>query len=537
MRLSGLGLTVLVVVALSSCARPHRSEGIPRSPRTLVLHDETGPHGWLGEFYALSAGHLASRFGTWESLPARRYRPGDMKRFDAVIYVGSTYEEPLPDAFLDDVLSGRRPVLWVQGNLWQLARRQPRFASTYGFRTLVYQLGGVSEVQYKGETLRRMPGNDDGVTSVIDVDPGRAKVLGEVFGPDGEPVPWAVRARHLTYVADNPFTFVDENDRYLAFADLLFDLLAPGTPERHRALVRLEDVSPVSRPEEVRAAVDVLAAAGVPFSISVTPTFVDPRGLYRAGGPGTTTLAEVPQLVEVLRQALAKGGTLVLHGGTHQYGSRPNPYTGTSVDDFEFWGARMGAGAEVVLTGPVPEDSPEWAADRVRRALREFDRAGLPRPHIFEFPHYTASGRAARAIAPLVGAAYHRGLYFAGALSGADRDSSRQIGQIFPYEGRDVYGFSMIPENCGPFRPVATAKDPARTVDDVLHCARLNLVVRDGWASFYYHPRLGAGPLRRIVEGVQRLGYTFVAPPVAVPSQRGAALPGVRASVEGRPAR
>ena len=52
----------------------------------------------------------------------------------------------------------------------------------------------------------------------------------------------AVRARNLTWLADNPFTFVNEEDRYLAFADLLFDVLAPRTPERHRALVRIEDV-------------------------------------------------------------------------------------------------------------------------------------------------------------------------------------------------------------------------------------------------------------------------------------------------------
>ncbi|HSM92858.1 MAG TPA: DUF2334 domain-containing protein [Anaeromyxobacteraceae bacterium] len=517
MRSLPLAHAVLLVAALSACVAPRQRPAAAASRRTLVLYDETGPHGWLGELYALSTGHLASHFGAWEARPARRYRAGDQDRFDALVYVGSTYEEPLPDALLDDVLGGSRPVVWVQGNLWQLARRSPGFGAAYGFEPVAAEIGGASEVRYKGERLGRATSGVAGIASFATVRADRFEVLGEAVAADGRRVPWAVRAGHLTYLADNPFTFVDEEDRYLAFADLLFDALAPGTPERHRALVRLEDVSPVARPEDVRAAVDVLAAAGVPFSVGVTPLFVDPKGLYRPGGAGTTALAEAPALVEALRYAVAKGGTLVLHGATHQHGSRPNPYSGTSVDDFEFWTARAGPGAQVILTGPVPGDSAEWAAERVRGALREFDRAGLPRPRIFEFPHYAGSGTDARAVAPLVGAAYHRGLYFLGALAGEDRDLTRQIGQIFPYEARDVYGFAMIPENCGPYRPVGNAKDPARSVEDLLRCARLNRVVRDGWASFYYHPNLGPEPLRRIVEGVKRLGYTFVPPPLAGP--------------------
>ena len=80
------------------------------------------------------------------------------------------------------------------------------------------------------------------------LDPARARVLGEAVRGDGTTFPWAVRSRNLTYVGEIPFPYTSETDRVLVFADLLFDLLAPGTPERHRALVRLEDIDPTSDP-------------------------------------------------------------------------------------------------------------------------------------------------------------------------------------------------------------------------------------------------------------------------------------------------
>lgn len=481
-------------------------------PRTLVLHDETGPHGWLGELYAMAAGNLVSRLGPWVARPVRGYRSGDHLAFDAVLYVGSTYDEPLPDAFLDDVLGGARPVIWVHANVWQLPRRSPRFPAVYGFVPWKYETGRVVEVRYKGERLDRDPRNDAGIMGYSALDRSRASVLAEAVRADGTTFPWALRARNLLYVGDNPFAWVSETDRYLAFADLLLEVLAPATPERHRALVRLEDVSPATDPAGLAALVDLLAAEGVPFGVAVIPRLVDPGGQVRAEGPGTTSLAEAPALVAVLRDAVRRGGTLVLHGFTHQHGGAANPYSGVSADDFEFWTARLGPADRVLLGGPIPGDSATWAADRVDRALEEFDRAGLPRPRIFEFPHYAGSAVDARTIARRVGTAWHRGLYFAGALSGEDRADVPRIGQLFPWFARDLYGFTVVPENCGNYRPEAYGGQPARLPADILRCARANRVVRDGWAAFFYHPTLGPEVLRELLSGIRAAGYDFVSP-------------------------
>lgn len=75
---------------------------------TLVLYDTTGSYGWLGELYATYVGNLASHFGTWTAEPVTSYQAGQIGQYTATIYIGSTYDEPLPASFLDDVYNSTR---------------------------------------------------------------------------------------------------------------------------------------------------------------------------------------------------------------------------------------------------------------------------------------------------------------------------------------------------------------------------------------------------------------------------------------------
>jgi uncharacterized protein YdaL len=77
----------------------------------------------------------------------------------------------------------------------------------------------------------------------------------------------------------------------------------------------------------------------------------------------------------------------------------------------------------------------------------------------------------------------------------------------------DVYGFRVLPENIGNYQPWAENTGvPIRLVEDLVANARANLVVRDGFASFFFHPFFPTSVLREIVRGVQGEGYTFVSP-------------------------
>ena len=479
----------------------------------LVLYDSTNTYGWLGELYGQQSANLVSHFGTYKAMPVVRYTAGLMANHSAVVYVGSTYDEPLPAAFLSDVLATTQPVVWMGSNIWQLTNASPTFAATYGWNWTGYDLGTVNQVTYKGQTLERDGvNNGSGIMDLAVTDPSKATVLARSVRANGTTFPWATRARNLTYVGEVPYAYHGMSDRYLIAADLLFDALAPATPARHRAMVRIEDVGPDADPAELRAVADTLSSLRVPFSFGVYPVYKDPLGAFNNGVPVTTRLRDVPQVVSAIKYMTSKGGTMIHHGYTHQFGSVVNPYDGVSGNDFEFYRAHVDAADNVVLDGPVPGDSQAWATGRITSAAAEFAAVGLPVPKIWEFPHYAASAADYRAVAARYTTRYERTLYFGGLLSGGTIDHSRVNGQFFPYVVKDLYGTKVLPENIGNIEPEAYNHHPARLPADLVASAKANLVVRDGFASFFYHPYLGTTYLRQTVTGIQALGYTFVAP-------------------------
>jgi uncharacterized protein YdaL len=347
------------------------------------------------------------------------------------------------------------------------------------------------------------------------VDETKATVLAQaVRDADGSKFPWALRSQNLTYIGENPFIYTNESDRVLAFSDLLFDALQPTAPTRHRALLRLEDIHPNYDPAQLKAVADYLYSKGIPYGFGVSPLWQDPLGEFTPEWPSPLSLSDrkARQVAETIKYMQARGGTLVMHGYTHQYGAVKNPYNGATGDDFEFYRVTENADHTLNFLGPVPEDSASWALGRVDDANREFKRAGISLPKIFEFPHYSASAVDYRAISERFGIRWERGIYYSGVLKGGAVDHSRSIGQMFPYVVRDAYGATVLPENIGSYSPEWFHIFPPYLPADILNGADKNMVVRDGFASFYYHPFEGLDALKQVVEGLQSRGWTFTSP-------------------------
>ena len=478
---------------------------------TLILYDSTGPTGWLGELYAIACVSLAGHFGATASKPVVNYVAGDIARYQALIYVGSTYDEPLPVAFLDDVLNATVPVIWMYDNIWQLANRSATFVTQYGYNPWAFDLASISTVTYKGTALTRNAINGAGIMQFSPFDATKVTTLATATRSDGTTLPWAVRSQTLTYIGEVPFAYIDHNDRYLAFCDLLFDALAPKTATRHRALARLEDVSPNDDPAEFRAMVDYFYGNAVPFSMAVIPLYKDPLGYYNGGKAETLKWTDRPNMVTQIKYATSHGGTLILHGYTHQFGSQYNPYSAVSADDFEFFVAHVDATTNnVIYDGAVPGDSAAWATGRINSGLAALKSAGFATPTIFEYPHYAGSSVDSRAIKKLIGTANHRGLYFGGDLGLTSPNPNHSIGLFYPYTVTDVYGWTVKPENLGNYEPDAYNNHPPRLSADLIVTAQKNLVIRDGVASFFYHPGYPLSELQTTVSGIKAAGYTFV---------------------------
>jgi uncharacterized protein YdaL len=242
----------------------------------------------------------------------------------------------------------------------------------------------------------------------------------------------------------------------------------------------------------------------VPFSVAVIPIYRDPLGID-TGQPREIRLSQAPAVVDALKYMVSKGGTLLMHGVTHQYGDTANPINGKSGTDWEFFLTRLASGGSVQMVSPVPDDSRQWALDRLDQGLAEFRAAGLPVPTIFEFPHYIGSPTDYRAVGERFATRYERTTYFPGILGGPTSYDTF-IGSTPPYATTDLYGSKVLPENLG--YVISGSQGP----DVLVNRARSIGVVRDAVASFFYHPYLAIDGLKQVVQGLKAQGYTFVAP-------------------------
>lgn len=509
------------------------------APEVVVLHDSHGPWGHLGSVYATMTVNLLGHFGVrTRTAPVASYRSGDLGSVDAVVYVGSTYDEPGfmdPaeragwDAFLRDVATTTTPVLWMGMNLWHLAwSTDPSlgpggFPGRFGFRFDGLDEGGWNRVVYKGQTLDKgvvrlvFPGSDLtgcredpagwacaptlGVTTVTD--PAVATVRAEALVTGtGRRAPYVISGANLWYVGDIPFSYASEEDRYLAVADLLHDFLGIDHAEQHRALVRFEDVNSTTDPTALGGMFDALAGRGVPFGVALIPVYRDPLGHYNDGQPVEVPLGDAPALVDLITGTPRRLLSVVQHGTTHQLGDTANPFNGVSGDDYEFYVVDQRSDGSLVPVGPVPGDSPRWARNRVREGRDLLRGLGI-RPFGFEAPHYLASATDYRAITRLYPVHWGRVSYFPVA-------DDQPVGQFFPYPVVDTYGQRVVPESLGNIQPDETNGFAATMPADLIRRARAQLVVRDGVAAFFFHPFLDPALLTETVDGIRALGYEFV---------------------------
>jgi uncharacterized protein YdaL len=496
----------------------------------LVLYDNTGQWGYLGELYAMAIANLAGHFGSVASEPISAYTAGQVNQFTSTIYVGSTYYgslDSIPTAFYTDVASSTHPVIWMGDNIWYFADAigPAAFEGEYGWDpTNSYfspngSVGDVTQVTYKNEALTRsIPSGDDGGILhpyILGGSYPAVTTLATAVDTSTSPsttFPWAIRSGNLTYIGEIPFAFVNETDRVIAFEDLLFDALAPNTATQHRAMMRLEDLNANMSATNLQKVATYLNDQHISYGFNVIPVYTDPLGYYNNGVPQTVALSQAPSFVKVIKYMIAHGGTMIDEGYTHQYGSVDNPYSGVSGDDAEFFMAHVDANNNVIWDGPTQQDSSSWAAGRVSSAVSAFTAAGLTAPSIWVTPHYFATDVDYEAIAQAFPERYERSLYFAGLLSGGTVNHSEYIGEFFPYVVQDVYGTKVLPENLGDYEPTSLNNNPVRLPADLTNEAQLNTAVRDGFASFFYDPSYGTTPLGQIITGIKKAGYTFVSP-------------------------
>ena len=437
----------------------------------LIVHDGPARPPAKGYLQALFIESLLGHFDlTADTVQVDNYRPGQMARYRAVFFLAAEDSAHYPTAFLNDVRDSRQPFCWLGEHLDGLMQVS-KGKRAFGFRFLEHRKdASFQQVVYKDVPLPKGEEQDLDVVEVTD--PSAVEVVATVVNARKERHPYALHQGRFWFFADTPMSFMEEGGRYLVFCDLLHDILGIQHPSDNRALVRLEDISADTEPDDLRHVADLLAERHVPFQISFIPIYIDPtRGLE-------IHLSDRHSFADSLHYMIARGGTPVMHGITHQY-------HGTSGDDYEFW--------DNIADRPVVGDSADRVTRKLQTALSECFAAGIY-PIAFETPHYAASEATYRALAKTF-------TLFNDRIMAAP---SLEAGQFFPYPVTDRFGRRVVPEDLG----FVEVEKPS--IKPVLDAARNMRVVRDGVASFFFHPFLDQRLLAQIIDGITELGYHFV---------------------------
>ena len=572
-------MTKKILIALLFPAITHAADCVQ------VFYDRGPSDYWIGHANAVFMQNLLGHFPHLQQIvePIENYKKGELNRCKASIYIGTHFNAAIPEVFHTDYIETKKNVAWLGYGIWKKPEvLQKTFNYRYDSQTTLdtTNLDATAKptyykyINYKGERFKKF--GEWSITKPrffhapfemsilwpLDMVSAKTQILAtaEHNGNNRQQLPYILRNENHFYVADSVFSYMHESDRYLVFSDLLFDILNEQPRHKKRyAVMRIEDVHPMIDNKVLELISSTLKKLQVPINISIIPFYYDSLKYDdRPAKESFMPASQRPNFVAWIKDLQAHDATFIWHGITHQYSKIKNPHTGASGDDFEFWNARTNR--------PIAEDSAKYVIDRMFIGAKELSKVNI-HPYIWITPHYQASALDNILFSHLVPWSMGRMIYQNVQLKSAlpshsrstwytDADVAKQkarqeklggislettspwSGQLFPYEiYGDVYGQRVLPENLGNVQPKQNDQVVyPRTADEIIADAKRNLVLRDVWASYFYHPFLFQTPetlrpehlplgssyrawadydgdtreMERVVVELKKMGYEFI---------------------------
>jgi len=471
------------------------------------------------QIYAIMLTNLLGRYAdvAVTRKAASQYSAGEANLYYRTFYIGSTYEDPVPTALISDIMGGAR-VTWLNYNIWRL--NNPAIGASLGQLGLRYvaihpeyqpaQFSvGFNKISYRGYTFKKhIPGLLEVPIEMIElaVESPSVEVHAWAENSAGRRIPYALQSGNFWYIADNPFTYIHEQDRYLIFADLIAPMMGRDVTCAPRALARMEDLSPGDEGDDLKRMLDVIDRVGIPFIATVIPLYVDNNTDPVTKKRWTENSGALDQLHRIPKIR----GRIFQHGYTHQFENLKNPF-GVSGGDWEFWRVELDASGKRITSSPIPGMTASSALRRIETGRSILMSLSTPTsklaPEGWTTPHYEADPSYYATFNQVYKRVIERRIYQVGSVI---------AGQFFPYPVRDVNGTLILPENLG-------SVQPNYLLPMVEEAARANRVLRCPWASHFFHAytikptydgpnAYSAAQFEGFLRNIQDLGYTYVDP-------------------------
>lgn len=430
----------------------------------------------------LSVGHFSNNI---EYINVHHLEQEDLEDKTHLFYYGHI-KEKLSPSVAELVSSFEGPTMAISYNTEQLGDK-------YSFLQ-VGEETTITTIDYLGDQEKSIEINPSIVFETV-LDEG-TEVLVEGDGDEGK-VPLIMRKDKNYYLSADSF----DRPYSIYFSQVLNTFFDVESNDNTPAYIRLEDVHPLSDPKRLMAAAEELAKRDTPYMIAVIPVYTDPDSGRRYH------FEDQREVLKVLKYMQNNGGSVVLHGYTHQF---RDSETG---EGFEFWDVEnqmpIYHGPEDEVTQLVEDDfeSPEkyeahqtknkeyerkYIEERLTKGVQELANYGLY-PLAFEAPHYTMSQNGYQVVSDYFST-------YVGQVQLSDEDW--EIMDTTPYATQPTMlnGMLLLPETIGYVQP--EAEEP---VKDMMESAEYYQLLKGGMIGAFYHPYLGVEGLREVLDEMEKI--------------------------------
>lgn len=469
-------LTILLLIPI------HTSAQTTKKPKVLILYStENGQVTNDIQILNSLVGHFTSDI-TLKSA-SRPSELSSQSSYTYVIYIGEQQEQ-LPDETKQFLESFSGPLLFLGKNIEQLPNR-------FSFITLKREQTRIHTLQYPTHHLKNNL-HEDRLIQQFDT---TGESLAYAIGSKGT-YPFIVKQNQSYYVATSQL--FDWTSHYVG--EMLFSYFQekPET-DKHRAYLRLEDVHPAADTKQLQEIAELLKEKNIPYMIAVIPVYMDPST------GKTIHLKDKPEVVDVLRFMQSNGGSIVMHGYTHQF------YDSETGEGFEFWDVKTdqpirhpnheqpktrqdfksdAAYNAYVENGEKFEET--YIRDHIEKGITELALAKLY-PLAFEAPHYAISQKGYEILSRYFST-------YVGQLQLGDATWRAMHATAFQSNPSFLHGMKVLPETVG-FVEANKSHAAYQIKERALSFTKLS----DGIIGAFYHPYLGIKPFKKLLNELETI--------------------------------
>ncbi|EQH25509.1 hypothetical protein QKY_0938 [Clostridioides difficile DA00211] len=332
----------------------------------------------------------------------------------------------------------------------------------------VGKTNNIVSVNYRGKSYNL---DEHYVFNIVESKDTSNKVIGNINDTLNK-YPYIINDKNLFYVSKLDLDGV----LFYIFCDSLNDIFNIKTFDKGRIFVRIEDVHAFREPKNLVEIADYLSSKNIPFTIALIPAYVNPKNHK------VITLSESPEIVKAIKYMQDKGGTVILHGYTHQYKKEE-----VSGEGYEFWDGKKDE--------PLKENMKIFVKDRVLNGLRVCIENGIY-PLAFEAPHYAMESEGYKELKK----------YFSTYMGQHQNNDKKFSTNTYPYIIRDTEEFNIfIPENLGYIDP-----EDKFTFQNIKENLDKLSIVRGFSGGFFFHSYLNIEYLKNTIEYLEKQNIEFM---------------------------